>query len=210
MGHPNGRDSARSNRAANKIQDARVIVSETSLSAVKTVLPKRICDERGFFCEVWNRAALADAGIVTSFVQENHSHSRFAGTVRGLHFQRPPMAQAKLMSRGAIMDVVVDIRRGSKTYGHHCKVELSAESGLQLYVPEGFLHGFVTLTGETDVYYLVNAHWSRECEEIVRWNDADLGIDWGINVPDALLSDKDASAPAFTALDSPFEYVGEK
>lgn len=183
-----------------------MLVADTSLPAVKTVLPRRFEDNRGFFSEVWNTRALAGAGIDVRFVQENHSCSRQAGTIRGLHFQSPPQAQAKLVrvGLGEILDVVVDVRRGSPTYGRHTKVHLSADNGLQLYVPEGFLHGFVTLTDDVHVYYLVNAYWSPECEGIVHWNDPALGIDWGVDASRALLSKKDAEAPPFSDFESPF------
>ena len=183
-----------------------MLVADTSLPAVKTVLPRRFADNRGFFSEVWNTRALAGAGIDVRFVQENHSFSRQAGTVRGLHFQGPPQAQAKLVrvGRGEVLDVAVDVRRGSPTFGQHTKVRLSAENGLQLYVPEGFLHGFMTLSDDVDLYYLVSSYWSPECEGIVQWNDPSLGIDWGIDASRVLLSKKDAEAPPFGDFKSPF------
>jgi len=185
-------------------------VKATQIDAVKHIQPRRIRDTRGFFSEVWNERALTDAGIHAAFIQENHSYSERAGTVRGLHFQAPPMAQAKLIrvGRGEILDVAVDIRRGSPTYGQHCRAVLSAANGHQLFIPPGFLHGFVTLCDDVDVYYLVTAHWSAPSEGAVRWNDPDLGIDWGIDPADAKLSDKDALAPFFANFDTPFAVEG--
>lgn len=169
--------------------------------------PRRFADDRGFFVETYHRARLAEAGIDCEFVQDNLSHSARAGTLRGLHYQRPPHAQAKLVSvlAGRILDVAVDVRRGSPTYGRHVKAELSAEDGAQLFVPEGFLHGFVTLEPDTYVAYKVNDYYAADCDGGVRWNDPDLAIDWGFTDP--VLSPKDAAAPAFAAFDSPFTYA---
>ncbi|MHA7872571.1 MAG: dTDP-4-dehydrorhamnose 3,5-epimerase, partial [Hyphococcus sp.] len=168
--------------------------------------PKRFGDDRGFFSETYNERRFQEAGVDARFVQDNHSRSARAGTVRGLHYQAPPFAQAKLVrvAAGAILDVAVDARQGSPTYGRHVSVELSADNGAQLYVPEGFLHGFVTLAPETHVIYKVNAYYDREADGAVRWNDPDLGIAWGVGDNDATLSEKDAAAPFWKDFTSPF------
>lgn len=178
----------------------------TALDGVMIVTPRRFGDDRGWFSETWSRRAFVAAGIGADFVQDNQSFSRPAGTVRGLHFQRPPQAQAKLVRvlRGAIRDVAVDIRRGSATFGRWVAVDLSAADGRQLFIPHGFLHGFATLEPETEVAYKCDAFYAPDCEGAVRWNDPDLAIDWGIDPATAVLSPKDAAAPAFRDLDSPF------
>ena len=162
-------------------------------------------DARGWFSETWNKAALARAGLVTpEFVQDNHSYSAPRHTLRGLHYQRPPHAQDKLVrcSRGRILDVAVDARKGSPHYGRWVAVELSAADGCQLYVPKGFLHGFVTLTEDCEVQYKCTDYYAPECDGAVRWDS--VGIDWGVRDP--ILSDKDAQAPDFAAFESPFAY----
>jgi dTDP-4-dehydrorhamnose 3,5-epimerase len=169
------------------------------------VRPRRFGDERGFFSEVWNKERFADAGIDTHFVQDNVSLSRRKGVLRGLHFQVAPEAQAKLVrvSRGAIFDVAVDIRRSSPTFGRWAGVMLSAEKWNQLFVPEGFAHGFVTLEDETEVSYKVSAPYSPEHERAIRFDDPAIGIDWPIE--DApLLSARDASAPLLSEIDAGF------
>lgn len=172
------------------------------------ITPRRISDARGYFSETWNAARLAAAGITTAFVQDNESLSQPIGTLRGLHFQSPPHAQAKLVrvARGVIWDVAVDARRGSPTYGQWCGAELSAENGAQLLVPVGFLHGFVTRTPDTLVIYKCSDYYAPDCDGAVRFDDPDLGIDWGIDPGAAVLSDKDAGAQAFGDFDSPFTY----
>lgn len=181
-------------------------VEETALPEVKRLIPKRFGDSRGFFSETWNAQRMRDAGLHLHFVQDNHSYSARAGTVRGLHYQAPPMAQAKLVrvARGAIRDVAVDVRRGSPTYGHWVAEELSAENGVQLLVPRGFLHGFITLVPDTDVLYKVDAPYSAACDGAVRFDDPDLGIEWGIEPRLAVLSEKDARAPYFRDFITPF------
>jgi dTDP-4-dehydrorhamnose 3,5-epimerase len=183
-------------------------ITETALPGVLRIVPRRIGDARGFFCESWNRRRMAEAGLDHDFVQDNHSHSAERGTVRGLHYQSPPMAQAKLVRvvRGAVRDVAVDIRRGSPTYGRWVAEDLSAENGASLLIPRGFLHGFVTLTPETDVLYKVDAYYAPDCDGAIRFDDTDLGIDWGIDPGEAVLSEKDARAPAFRDFVSPFAY----
>lgn len=183
-------------------------ITPTSLDGVLILTPKRFGDHRGFFSETWNARAMAEAGVDLNFVQDNHSFSADKGTVRGLHFQSPPSAQDKLVRclRGAIMDVAVDIRRGSPSYGQWVAEELSAENGRQLLVPKGFLHGFATLTADVDVAYKCTDFYAADCDGAVRFDDPDLGIDWGIALSEAVLSDKDAVAPAFKDFESPFLY----
>ncbi|MHC0055471.1 dTDP-4-dehydrorhamnose 3,5-epimerase [Actibacterium sp. D379-3] len=184
-------------------------IETTSLPGVMLLTPRRFGDARGFFSESWNRRTLAEAGLdLPDFVQDNHSMSAQAGTVRGLHFQSPPHAQGKLVrcGRGAIYDVAVDIRRGSPTYGQWVGAELSFENGVQLWIPAGFLHGFLTLTDDAEIVYKCTDHYAPDCDGAVRWDSA--GIDWpevaGVEAP--LLSDKDAAAPALADFDSPFAY----
>ena len=179
-----------------------------SIPDVLVLKPRRHADDRGYFMESYSRAAMATLGLEPVFVQDNLSLSRQVGTLRGLHYQRPPKAQAKLVQviQGRILDAAVDVRRGSPTYGRHATVELSAETGEQIFVPAGFLHGFVTLEPDTLVLYKVDAPYAPECEGSVRWDDPDLGIDWGVSAGVATLSAKDAAAPAFAAFDSPFVY----
>lgn len=180
-------------------------IEGTTLPDVVIVTPRRFGDARGWFCETWNQAALARAGLETpEFVQDNHSFSAPRHTLRGLHYQRPPHAQDKLVrcSRGRILDVAVDARNGSPHYGQWVAVELSAEDGRQLYVPKGFLHGFVTLTEDCEVQYKCTDYYAPDCDGAVRWDS--VGIEWGVRDP--ILSDKDAAAPDFAVFESPFTY----
>ncbi|MEO1548851.1 MAG: dTDP-4-dehydrorhamnose 3,5-epimerase [Pseudomonadota bacterium] len=185
-------------------------ITATALDGVQVITPKRFGDHRGFFSETWNARALAEAGIDIAFVQDNHSFSAEQGTVRGLHYQAPPSAQDKLVRvmQGAVMDVAVDVRRGSPTYGDWVGVELTAENGKQLLVPKGFLHGFATLTPDVHVLYKCSDFYAPDCDGSVRFDDPDLGINWGIDNGAAVLSGKDAEAPAFNTFHSPFEYEG--
>lgn len=183
-------------------------IETTRLPGVLIVTPRRFGDARGWFSEVWNRDALAKHGITCDFVQDNHSYSAAAGTVRGLHFQAPPHAQTKLVrcGRGRVFDVAVDIRRGSPTYGQWVGGELSSENGRQLLIPAGFLHGFATRTPDTEVLYKCSDVYAPDCDGAVRFDDADIGIDWGIDAGAVTLSDKDAKAPFFKDFQSPFRY----
>jgi len=167
--------------------------------------PRRFGDDRGFFSEVWNHARFAEAGIPAQFVQDNVSLSRTRGVLRGLHFQTPPAAQAKLVrvSRGSIFDVGVDIRRSSPTFGRWAGVVLSAEKWNQLYVPEGFAHGFVTLEDDTEVTYKVSAAYSPEHDRSIRFDDPAIGIAWPLD-GDPVLSDKDAAAPLLADVETGF------
>lgn len=183
-----------------------MIVESLALPDVKLLTPKRHNDARGFFSETYNQRAFRDAGIGCAFVQDNHSYSKRAGTVRGLHFQAPPHAQAKLVRvvRGSALDVVVDARKQSPTFGKWVSVRLSAAEGAQLFAPKGFLHGFVTLEPETEVTYKVDDFYFGDCDGSVKWNDPDLAIAWGVSAQDAVLSDKDAAAQSWAAFKSPF------
>ncbi|WP_170516073.1 dTDP-4-dehydrorhamnose 3,5-epimerase [Ruegeria atlantica] len=178
-------------------------IEDTALSGVLILTPKRFGDERGFFSESWNRKTLGAHGIVLDFVQDNHSVSAGVGTLRGFHFQSPPHAQDKLVrcGQGALFDVVIDIRKGSPTYGRWLGIDLTAENGKQLLVPKGFLHGFVTRKTNTEICYKCTDYYAPECEAAVRWDSC--GVDWGLT-GDPVLSDKDAVAPIFAEFDSPF------
>ncbi len=183
-------------------------IQATSIPEVKIIAPKKFGDARGFFSETYNQRAFHAAGITDVWIQDNHSMSGPKGTVRGLHYQIAPTAQAKLLRviKGAILDVVVDIRRGSPTYGKHVACEISAEAWNQIYVPAGFAHGFCTLTPESEVLYKVTALYSKEHEFGILWNDPALGIDWPVTAADALLSDKDKVLPVFANLPAHFTY----
>jgi dTDP-4-dehydrorhamnose 3,5-epimerase len=167
------------------------------ISDVKLIVPKKFGDHRGFFSEVFNAAGMRAAGIDHDWVQDNHSHSVAQGVLRGLHYQLEPMAQAKLVRvvRGAILDVAVDIRRSSPTFGNVVTAEISAENWRQIYVPVGFAHGFVTLMPNTEVIYKVTNVYSPKHERGIRWDDPALGINWGVDSAAAVLSDRDRVHP---------------
>jgi dTDP-4-dehydrorhamnose 3,5-epimerase len=168
-------------------------------------------DTRGWFVESYNALALARHGITCEFVQDNQSLSRRRGTIRGLHFQLPPKAQAKLVRvvRGSILDVAIDIRRGSPTYGRSVAAELSADNGWQLYVPVGFAHGFCTLEDDTEVAYKVSEFYSPQDDAGLRWDDPDISIAWPVAASDVVVSDKDAALPLLRQFTSNFSYDGE-
>ena len=172
-------------------------VTPTEIPDVKLIIPKRHGDHRGFFSEVYSAAAFRAQGIDVDFVQDNHSLSAERGVVRGLHYQLPPAAQAKLIrvTRGAILDIAVDIRHGSPTFGRHVRAVLSVENWTQIYVPVGFAHGFVTLEPNTEVLYKVSTPYAPQQERGVLWNDPALGIDWGLDPAAAILSGKDLKLP---------------
>ena len=171
-------------------------VIETTLAGVLILEPKVFGDARGWFMESWSKKKMEDAGIFVDFVQDNHSFSAEKGTLRGLHYQLNPMAQAKLLrvSRGTIFDVAVDIRRGSPTYAKWVGIELSAENHRQLFIPRGFAHGFITLTNDVEVLYKADNLYAPEYDGNIRWDDPEIGIKWPI--APVVLSEKDAAAPA--------------
>jgi dTDP-4-dehydrorhamnose 3,5-epimerase len=171
---------------------------------VKVIEPARHGDARGFFSEVWSRRMLAQHGLDIDFVQDNHAFSAQPGVLRGLHFQRPPSAQGKLVrvARGAILDVAVDIREGSPTYRQHVAEVLSAANWRQLWVPRGFAHGYVTLEPDTEVLYKTDAYYDRDADAGIAWDDPALGIDWGVAAP--ILSDKDRNAVRLADIPPPF------
>lgn len=183
-------------------------ITPTDLPGVLILKPRVFQDSRGHFSESWNSKTLAAAGIEIDFVQDNMSLSKEVGTVRGLHGQIDPEPQTKLVrcGRGRLFDVAVDIRRGSPTYGKWTGVELSPENGLQLLIPAGFLHGFVTREPDTEIIYKCSHFYCSPCEIAARYDDPDIGIDWGIDTSTAVLSEKDAVAPALSELDSPFVF----
>lgn len=178
------------------------------LDGLVLITPRRHADARGWFSESWNAARMAEAGLVFDFLQDNHAYSRDAGVIRGLHYQSPPAMQTKLVRcvRGRIWDVAVDVRRGSADYGQWRGVELSPETGAQLLVPRGYLHGYLTLEPDTEVEYKVDGPYSREHDGAVRWNDPDLAIAWPLARLDCepVLSDKDLTAPLFRDFKTPF------
>jgi dTDP-4-dehydrorhamnose 3,5-epimerase len=180
--------------------------------AIKDVLlikPVKRHDNRGFFSETSRSDVLAAAGVTAGFVQDNHVYSAEPGVLRGLHFQTPPRAQGKLVrcTRGAILDVAVDIRKGSPTYAQHVSTELSAENWRQLWIPEGFAHGYVTLAPHCEVIYKVTEYWAPTCERGIAWNDPDLAIDWGISSADAIVAEKDRSHPHLSQLAPFFDFT---
>jgi dTDP-4-dehydrorhamnose 3,5-epimerase len=185
-------------------------VEKTSLEGVFLLTPKRFGDARGFFSESWSRRAMAEHGLDIPWVQDNHSLSVQPGTVRGLHFQSPPHAQAKLVrcGRGVLFDVAVDIRRGSPTYGQWVGYELSFENSRQLLIPAGFLHGFATRAPDTEIIYKCSDYYAPECDGAVRFDCPQIGIDWGLGNLEPVLSEKDAAAPGLADFESPFVYEG--
>ena len=172
------------------------------IDGVFHVTPPRFGDVRGYFSETYNRAAFAAAGIDRTFVQDNQSLSRERGVVRGMHFQIPPFAQAKLVRvlRGSVYDVAVDIRRVSPTYGQSVAVTLTAELGNQLFIPDGFAHGFCTLEPDTEVLYKVDAPYSRDHERGLLWNDPELGVHWPISDTEAFVIERDRGHPTLAGL----------
>jgi len=189
----------------------QLTVEELPLSGVLEITPPRHGDARGYFSEAYNQAAFAEIGVASTFVQDNQSFSRDRGVVRGLHFQTPPFAQAKLVRvlRGAIYDVAVDLRRASPTYGKSVGIVLSAEKGNQLFVPTGFAHGFCTLEPDTEVFYKVDAPYSRDHERGLLWNDPALGIAWPVGAHDAILIERDRKLPPLNGISDYWESKGE-
>lgn len=185
-------------------------VEKTTLPDVLLLTPRRLMDERGFFSEVFRQDRFTAAVGPVDLVQHNHSRSERRHTLRGLHYQKPPHAQGKLVRvvRGSILDVAVDIRVGSPTFGRHLAVELSEADGRQLWVPPGFLHGFLTLTDGAEVIYAVSAYYDGASDAGIRWNDPDLAIAWPSDLSEPILSDKDAAAPLFRDAEKCFTYDG--
>lgn len=185
-----------------------MLVRPQSIPDVLLVRTQAHEDARGFLSETYNRRAFASAGIHVDFVQDNQSCSRKAGTVRGLHYQSPPHAQAKLVRvlRGRILDVAVDIRKGSPTFGQHVAVELSAENRLQLFIPEGFAHGFCTLEDDTEVFYKLSAHHEPASEHGLRFDDPALAIPWPVSRADAIMSERDLALPTLPELPDHFVF----
>jgi dTDP-4-dehydrorhamnose 3,5-epimerase len=183
-------------------------ITETEIAEVKILKPIRYTDERGFFSEVFKESVLQKNGIDVHFVQENHSLSGSKSVVRGLHFQIPPFAQAKLLRVvvGSIFDVAVDIRWDSPSFGRHVGVMLSAREWNQIFIPEGFAHGYCTLEPDTEVIYKVNRYYSAEHDRGLLWNDPSLGIAWPFKVSEVLLSDKDRKHPVLAELPRYFRY----
>lgn len=181
-------------------------VIETPFEGLFVIEPMVIEDDRGFFMESYNKQRLSDAGISIDFVQDNHSRSH-QGVIRGLHFQNPPYEQTKLIRSiaGDILDVVVDIRKNSKTYGQHFSVLLSANNKKQLLVPAGFAHGFVALSPEVEILYKCDQFYNKESEGGLRFDDPELGIDWQLDLSRAIISEKDRQHPSFREFQSQFE-----
>jgi dTDP-4-dehydrorhamnose 3,5-epimerase len=180
----------------------KLTAQRLAIPDVMLITPVKFGDARGFFSETYSAAALLTWGLKATFVQDNHSLSAQKGVVRGLHFQRLPHAQGKLVRvvRGRIFDVAVDIRAGSSTFGKHVSVELSADNWQQMWVPEGFAHGFCTLQDNTEVIYKVTDYYAPECDAGIQWNDPELGIEWPISAREAVLSEKDSRLPNFLEL----------
>jgi len=184
-------------------------IIDTKLQGVKLLKPKRFGDNRGFFAETYNRRVYTDLGVDAEFVQDNHSLSAAVGTVRGLHFQAPHQAQTKMVrcGRGSIFDVAVDIRKGSPTYGQWTGCKLSDANGVQMFIPAGFAHGFVTLEPDSEIVYKCSDYYAPETEGAIRWDDPTIGIIWPLQA-DPTLSSKDVIAPFLVDLDSPFIFEG--
>ena len=183
-------------------------VTPTAIPDVRLVTPQVFGDARGWFYESYSARSLKDAGIDTVFVQDNRSYSAEKGTLRGLHCQKAPFAQSKLLccTRGEILDVAVDLREGSPTYLQHVAVRLSAENKAMLFIPKGFLHGFVTLTDDVEVFYKVDTYYNKDADRSVRFDDPAFAIDWGVATP--ILSEKDNHAPLLSDSDVKFSFGG--
>ena len=179
-----------------------MLVEALEIPDVKLITPERFYDRRGFFSETYNRRRLSEIGIPTDFVQDNHSFSSPKWVVRGLHFQIKPHAQGKLVrvARGAIFDVALDIRGGSPTFGRHVSAILSAENWAQIWIPEGFAHGFCTLEPDTEVLYKTTAYYSPQWSRGIKWDDPALGIAWPADPDDVVLSDADRDFPGLAGL----------
>lgn len=176
----------------------------------RVIVPQRHFDERGWFSETFHEARLRGLGITARFVQDNQSFSKRAGTLRGMHFQVPPAEQTKLISvqSGRILDVAVDLRRGSPTFGKYASVELSAGNSWQLYIPSGFAHAFLTLENDVTVNYRASNYYAPASEGGIRWDDPEIGVPWPIQRSNIIVSEKDGQLPSLKDFDSPFAYDG--
>ena len=181
-------------------------IIDTKLAQVKLIKPDVFGDNRGWFYESYSYEKLKNLGIDVKFVQDNRSYSKEKGTLRGIHFQITPMAQIKLITctRGKILDVAVDLRKGSPTYLKWISIELSEENKLMLYIPKGFGHGFVTLSEDVEVLYKVDEYYSKECDRSIKFDDSEIGVEWGTENP--VLSEKDKNAPKLCDSDVDFVY----
>jgi len=183
-------------------------IQHLAIDGLILVTPTKRLDARGFFSEIYRRESFQAAGISTEFVQDNHVFSVQCGVLRGMHFQTPPHAQGKLVrcTRGTILDVAIDIRKGSPTFGRHVAVELSASNWKQLWIPPGFAHGYLTLEANAEVIYKVTDYWAPQCERGLAWNDPEVGIDWGIPEGQLTLAEKDRSNPRLSELELVFRF----
>jgi dTDP-4-dehydrorhamnose 3,5-epimerase len=181
-------------------------ITETELKGAYILEPDVFGDARGWFMETYTKKKLPEELQKIDFVQDNHSFSSQKGVIRGLHCQKDPFCQTKLIrvTKGAVYDVIVDVRHGSPTYKKWIKVLLTADNKKQLWIPKGFLHGFVTLTDEVEFQYKVDNYYSKECDRSVKFNDPEFGVDWGTDNP--LISDKDRNAPLYKDSDLEFKY----
>lgn len=181
-------------------------VIKTKLDGVVIIEPDVFGDARGWFMETWTKQKLENIGINVEFVQDNQSYTANKGTLRGLHFQNAPYAQSKLVRvvRGAVLDVAVDIRKGSPTYKQWVNVELSAENKRQFFIPRGFAHGFLALTDDVEFVYKCDNYYNKECDRSIRFDDKSIGVEWGIENP--LVSQKDENAPLLDDSDCNFKY----
>ena len=181
-------------------------IEKTKLEGAFIIEPDVFGDQRGWFMETWTKQKLADVGISADFVQDNQSYTANKGTLRGLHFQNEPYAQAKLVRvvRGAVLDVAVDIRKGSPTYKQWVSVELSAENKRQFFIPRGFAHGFLALTDDVEFVYKCDNYYNKECDRSIRFDDKSIGVEWGIESP--FVSQKDENAPLLENSDCNFKY----
>ncbi len=182
-------------------------VTKCAIDGVVIIQPQIHGDHRGYFYESYSHAEFSKEVCRTTFVQDNQAQSSY-GVLRGLHFQTPPHAQSKLVRvvQGSVLDVAVDIRRGSPTYGEYVAVQLSEENHCQLFIPRGFAHGYVVLSDKATLLYKCDAPYAPQCEGSLMWNDSDLGIDWGIVRDEIILSQRDMCSGSFADFDSPFDY----
>lgn len=180
-------------------------IIETKIPGLLIIKPDLFEDDRGYFFESYNKQKFSDAGIDLSFVQDNESKSQ-KGVLRGLHFQNPPYAQGKLVRvmRGAVLDVAVDIRKDSPTYGKWESIKLTGDNKMMYWIPAGLAHGFLTLEDDTVFFYKCTNNYNKESEGSIRWNDPDLNIDWGVSNP--ILSEKDKTSPLFKDFKSNFNF----